>query len=861
LSLIINPTIKDVLGENFEINFIFNYLQEHNPYTWDNGLNITIKEDVTNPTSIDDLNVIYPITPQFPGWIGAENYVTDGTNFVSPIEENEGFVFRGEKPYHNILNWIDIKEHIIGDTDFLHLDRQFRYSHDTYVWSDWYDLNIDNLNEYASRYPEIYLEFKFVAVPIGSGFNTTIPFIKPTTIGWSKLKVNGKDYIFDRNFPDNGLTFKIGDTVLNSHSILFGTHLPTANSTPKEGDFIFLNPLFQGLLLNSITDLVIEHTEREIHSDCTKTLYLESLQLVGEKVENTTDALFSLSEIGERVVLTPPFLMKVFKITGFQLSVSGLTDTRTLDIQFRYSANRKKWSRWEVLTQENISTIKIDKLSFFYIEIAFTRTGTDEHCHSLITVNDLIFEGDIQNVSADYQKINKFGLRSDCDYCECMGDDCADVKDAAAEWKDPSLKGTFNPYEIYKNVGVYNKLANDVVNIYGWSVTYYTTAPDGGGKDRFLNEYQLLNYGEYKDIKVIPADNKFPESMLVMNGFDFALLESFEVHITIDVFKDAFGIDKRPAKKDRIWFCQANKLYEVEHSQRFKDFMNSSVYYKLKLKPATNDVSMGNIESTNLGDLMANNSHEALFGIDIKNETNKLTNKPFMDNLTEDVVRLSLKAPIVDYDLQNGGNLISRNYYNFNTLNGNSAIIYQKLDTTVEKSDDRTFMCWFNINDLKDNQTYNLINNQSYDGNGYDISYSDDELLIQWSSMQYEVCTHLEKNVWYAIIVTFNQRQHKLEYAIYKRFGDKTAGTHSLNDLDLVVEGNETLDPQSWNEDSAILQVKGSPMYYTNMRIFKTSIPKESHFKVLNQYIIKDTSQLLIADNANRKVITPKHKF
>jgi hypothetical protein len=861
LSLIINPTIKDILGENFEVTFTFNESQHHNPHIWDNEPTITLKDGIETPDSLDDFRINYPESPQFNGWTGAENYVTDGINYVSAIDEHEGFVFRAEKPFYNIFKWVDIKEVINGDTDFIYTYKQFRCSQDTYVWSDWYDLDIDNLNEFASRYPEIYLEFKYIALPVDGGFNTTIPFIKPNTIGWTKLKVDGKDYTFSKSYPKSGLVFKIGNTILSSNSILFGTHLPTATATPKEGDYIFLNPLFQGLRLNNITDLVIEHTEREVDTDLIKTVYLDSLYLVGEKVEDTTDSLFSLSRIGERVVLTPPFLMKVFKITGFQLSVSGLSDSRTLDIQFRYSSNRKKWSKWEVLTHENITTIRIDKLSFFYIEVAFTRTGTDECCGSLISINDLIFEGDIQNVTADYQKINKFGLRSDCDYCECSGDECADIKDATAEWKDPSLKGTFNPYEIYKNVGVYNKLANDVVNVYGWSVTYYTTAPDGAGKDRFLNEYQLLNYGEFKDIKVIPADNKFPESMLVMNGFDFALLESFEVHITIDIFKDAFGVDKRPAKKDRLWFCQANKLYEVEHSQRFKDFMNSSVYYKLKLKPATNDMGMGNIESTNLGDLMANNSHEALFGLDIKDETNKLTNKTFMDNLTEDVVRLSLKAPIVDFDLQNGANLISRNYYDFNTLNGNTAIIYQKLETAIGKSDDRTFLCWFNISDLKDDQTYNFINNQSHNGNGYDISYSNNVLLIQWSSMQYEINITLDKSNWYGIIVTFNQRQHKLEYALYKRFGNKTAGTHSLNDLDLVLEGVETLEPQSWNEDSAVLQVKGSPMYYTNMRIFKMSIPKDSHFKILNQYIIKDTSHLLIADNANRKVITPKHRF
>jgi hypothetical protein len=838
LSITIKPIIKDILGENYEINFTFEATQQHTLPEWD-----------SDPI----------VTPEFPGW-------NDNINFISEISEDEGFVFKSDVPFHNIVKWIDLKQDISGDVSLMDVQREFRLSEDNYTWSEWYELTLENMNKYAVRYSFIFLEFKYVAQPLevspvteeNKNILYKIPITKPTNIGWTTVISEGSAYSFEIGAPHENLIYKIGDYTLTPNCILFGTVLQTATNIPNAGDNIFINPLFQGIELDDITELIIEQVDSIIVENNKKTLYLKSVSLIADKTDDRVDALFTLTFPGERMVLTPPFLMKVFSITDYQLSVSGLTDSRILDIQYRYSANKKRWSRWEILTQENISTINIDKLSFFYIEVAFTRTGTD--IDGEISIDDLVFIGDIQNVTADYQKINKFGLRSDCDYCDDCADDCADDNEAIEHWGD-ACKGTFNPYEIYKNVGVYNKLSNDVVNIYGWSVTYYTTSPDGAGKDRFLNEYQLYNYEEYKDIKVIPADNKFPESMLVMNGFDFALLESFEVHITKDIFKQAFGLNKRPAKKDKLWFCQANKLYQVEHSQSFKDFMNSSVYYKLKLKPATNDMAIGNVESTNLSDLMANNSHEALFGMDITNETKKITNKTFQDNLTEDVVRQSLKAPIVNYDLQNGANLISRNYYNFTTLTDNTAIVYEKLDTVLNEGDDRTFMCWFNISEMKDNQSYNFIRNKNKSNEGYDISYSNGNIEIELNNLYYEIDILLDTNKWYALMITFNQRQHKLEYAVYTRFGSAIPGTHSLNDLKLIIDGTEELEPQAWVDSNMVLKILGSPMYYTNMRIFSTAIPKDKHFKILNQYIIKDTSKLLISDNSNRKVITPKHRF
>ncbi len=69
-----------------------------------------------------------------------------------------------------------------------------------------------------------------------------------------------------------------------------------------------------------------------------------------------------------------------------------------------------------------------------------------------------------------------------------------------------------------------------------------------------------------------------------MNQFDLSLFDSFEVHIPKDTFKSVFGVEKRPSKEDFLWFCEVNRMYQVEHAQQFRNFNNSALYYKVMLK-------------------------------------------------------------------------------------------------------------------------------------------------------------------------------------------------------------------------------------------------------------------------------------
>jgi len=833
------------LNENVSLSFIFSPSLVQIPYLWD--------DDGTNGI---------PIFPSLEG--------TSGTNLVSLAYENEVIQWRTTEKIENILEWKDFIDNVIGDTDFLYFEKQFRYSFDNITWSDWLIIDLENFNTIKGY--DAWFEFKYSCIPVDRNFTFSIVVDKPKTLGWTNVFDGSSFFQFDRDYPTQGsYGFVLDSVLLDSNSILFGTSLLTADSIINKGDFIYINPLFAGITLIGGEILQIIYTERSLDNNYKKRIYLNEVKFLAEQSNIFTDTIFDLYKIGDRIILQPPFVFKAFKFTGYQISIIGETSTRMMDIQYRYSKNKKQWSQWTPFTQANFSTIKTDMLSFFYIEIAFTRNGTDNT--GSIGLRDIIFEGDFQNITNDYAKMNKLGLRMDCLYnvdCECPScgstnnvdtpDSIATFDEIKNEWAN-SCAPTYNPYNFSQPIDLYNKLANDVTNVYGWEVDYYKATPDGSGVDNILHEYGTMNLSNKKRIKILFPENKIPENTVNFTSFDLALFESSEINITKDEFHNAFGITERPAKKDIIFFCLTNRWYRVEHAQMSKNFMNSSVYYKVILTKHETDTSIDRREfDQEIHDATTDNALETLIGEQVQEEKNKISDKITQQNLTEEIVRLSIKAPIIDFELENGPNIISLNFYDLSNFVGIPAITYAKLDNYLIEGENRCFMNWFNIVDLVSGQYYNFIHNFKND-NGYKIGYKDGKLQIVVNATLYEYDMSVVQNKWYGIIINLNQRQHKIDWALYERYGDTQPGSSSSSELKLVSEGGSAYIPQTWDNTNLVVELLGSNMYYTNLRIFSDVVEKDKFSKSLNQYILRDTRMALLIDNSNRKIISNAYKF
>jgi hypothetical protein len=158
---------------------------------------------------------------------------------------------------------------------------------------------------------------------------------------------------------------------------------------------------------------------------------------------------------------------------------------------------------------------------------------------------------------------------------------------------------------------------------------------------------------------------------------------------------------------------------------------------------------------------------------------------------------------------------------------------------------------------------------------------------------------NLKTNIWYGLVIILNQRQEKISMYIYKRPGEynikmvnpdsyelaTVLSTNTTGYTYLVNAGFKPIDNQEIHNNSTIfeqvhsfessislfdydhnndIEIIGSDIKYTNLRIFNDIIPFENINNILNQNIIVDENKLILSDNANRRLYAdnfPKNKW
>ena len=607
-----------------------------------------------------------------------------------------------------------------------------------------------------------------------------------------------------------------------------------------------------------------------------------------ERQEVTDGSTISLSN-GQTVIMKAPFIYKVFSISDIE--IISASDLSNVEIKYRYSQdNSRTWSNWEMLTKENISSIKINPIRFFQIEYSITNNST-----SSVSIQDVNLIGDFQNVSKDYFKTNLFGIRECCQsnmlgYTDSNGNfvpntsagggsvsgaGCATDGTGLPKLTSEDKAQLYNPYQQNAAMNLLTKLSSDAQDVFGHKVIYFATDPDKKGEDKVFNEYQLYNVVCQGNIKVSVEGNNFPDSQIVMNQFDLNLFETMQVHITKQQFKEIFGPQRRPSKEDFLYFCDVNRLFTVDHAQQFRNFNNAAVYYKLILKKFSKQANVNysqNNEVKQTVDMLTKNSTiDELFGADIRDAKKSIANKDQLKPLSKDPIRLSYNAEIDKELIENSSTIISRSNYDLASVDfGDIAVQYLNLDPYLKVSDNLSYYFWFNINNYVIGDSFNLFTN--YDNStsqGFKFDLKDDriDILLNTATYSFDLMDYqtndtiaLEEEVWYCYVVNIDQRQRKLEQWIYKRDCDDESKAGSLISTILRKEYYNVQDmaPFEYIIDYEIkdsCKLVGSDMKATNIRLFNDVIPESYHNKILNQYIIGDDSKhLIFADTATARI-------
>jgi hypothetical protein len=601
-----------------------------------------------------------------------------------------------------------------------------------------------------------------------------------------------------------------------------------------------------------------------------------------ERTEILGDSTISLAP-GKNVIWSAPFIFKVFSISDLEIvSATGLDN---VEIKYRYSQdNSRTWSNWELFTRDNITTIRINPIRFFQIEYSITNNST-----SNVSIQDINLIGDFQNVSKDYFKTNLYGIRECCQSNlvgtydsngnfipadnTSNGSSC-DTNNTLSELSAQDKANLYNPYQQNTAANLLNKLSADAEQVFGHKVIYFATDADKKGQDHTLHEYQLYNVVCEGTIKVAVDGNNFPDSQIVMNQFDLSLFESMTVHITKKQFKEIFGPQRRPAKEDFLYFCDINRMFQVEHAQQFRNFNNAAIYYKLILKKYTQkaNVQAGSQQiQDKLQQLTKNSTIDELFGIENNQDKAAIANKDQFKPLTKDPIRLEYLAKIDKELIENSSTVISKSYYDLSSVTQQTpGVKYKNLDPILRFSDNIGFQIWFKIGNYITDEVYNFMT--YYDTTneiGWKVNLINDSLRVTLNSTTYTYdllgqvstdCVALEEEVWHCYVLNVDQRNRKMEQFIYKRNVDVEDDAPSLSNTLLrgLYKNIQDIEPIQYEMEGQNCTILGSDMGATNIRVFLDVIPEKEHNKILNQYIIRDDSKYLVfADNATTRLYLP----
>lgn len=532
-----------------------------------------------------------------------------------------------------------------------------------------------------------------------------------------------------------------------------------------------------------------------------------------------TSGVVTITENDKPIILEPTDIYKIFDLSDFQASVGGLVDENDLDIKFRITQDGGyTFTKWTPLSKENLSVARkdINELRFAKVQYLITKNSSSS---TPVVVYDIMLIGDFQNVSANYLKTNRYGLRQDCATklseanssstignnlanngetnglsCYTSGSNSSTLSGLTSFNSDNS--GLWNPYKQSPEISnFYNFLANQTNSIFGWDVEYFKTDPDGNGIDTQIHEYGLFNVYKKATIKIIVPENQFPDNTIQLNVFNLDLFDTFEINILKDVFKAQFGIEERPATKDFLFFCITNRLYTVKHAQVFKDIMHTGIYYKVileKYEERANILIRDNASKNTIETLTDNTTIDELFGFENKQDEQKIANKDQTYPKSFDKIRQSIssKVSIINEPIYNGEVDYIKYYYNFNKVIDQKAVEYKNVDNNFLLSDNRNFISWFKFNSYFDdntsvnkrifdnynikNKNYVLLDNYDETNNiGYRYFYNNKNINFILNNNSYVLETpNLLTNIWYGVFINLDQRQRTLDMRIYKRLTD-----------------------------------------------------------------------------------------
>lgn len=534
----------------------------------------------------------------------------------------------------------------------------------------------------------------------------------------------------------------------------------------------------------------------------------------------------TLSEVEETLVVDI-ILKRVESLFSFVENINEISPGQ-LSKKFRVSYDSsEEFGPWETYT----SSSELES-----IEVV---DGDDIHIQLMYVLVNGEFEIDSFNVEYEGEKVDLIcPVRSFAD-CLCAEEELEDFVDWSCT--------PFNPYETAYSKHIYNNLNKLVNKVYGHNVKYFKVKEDPKSADTIFKEYHLYNVVSSAEFKITIPNNEIPiNEDLQFSEYDIGFRDMMEIHIPIDEYCEAFGINKqyaehdRPQERDYLFLPVINKMFEI-HSVTPNDKRPSeSTYWKvfLVLKSDRSDTKHASDITQEEEDAITFSMDEH-FEKEVEEGTKTAAPKQtYSDHPDLDPVRelVNSSLHIAEEDIINNFTIIALNNYDLSSINEeDKAVVYRKMINITNSFHFSSWLKWLDEGILFTSKDSNLIIEIVETGVNFTLNGDNYEFSIpNWENV---------KGEWLSIVFESSNKGNWGRFKVYMI--DESEKTTELKTF-----FNESFNLTSSIEFKDKIDLRGMDAQITNIRFLTKTINEEDHSNFLNKSVIEEDNNVIIVDQA-----------
>ena len=418
---------------------------------------------------------------------------------------------------------------------------------------------------------------------------------------------------------------------------------------------------------------------------------------------------------------------------------------------------------------------------------------------------------------------------------------------------DASQSKPFSPYDSIKAASKITTELNDIINnSMGVEVKYFKTSPDTRSSDYILNEYSLINVVSEKCVKIMFPNQTLPSTDISFNPLMMDYPTMFTVHILKKHFREIFGSKSHPDIGDYIYVnTMFHNMYEINSIIDDTKHEELSTFWIISLKQFEKRAER-QYDKTDDGESLLEDTLDVITGIEEEYEKDggagiemEKANHTIQEQVSVqtpysfDDLRKSVDkyVKIVKYDLRDKMAIISRNHYDLSDSQNQDSVVYNDLIDFSSIENDRMISLLFKVNDTNTKDILKISNNEKT----FKLSVSNSKIVVSINGKTNSF-QNISENTWYAMV--YMQRNMMSQVCLYE-----LQKLNAMNNV-LVFKSTKSANISQYEMKDATVSVQKFNGQLTNLRIWNKMVKVEDLMLLIEQYVVKDSQLLLLADNA-----------